>query len=264
MDPEAAAVQFVLNEPVERTRELIRAIEAGQVGPTSSRARVAGRPRLGGTSLDRTLVLLRAWRHDEYGAPRLSRLLRSLLEVQHSVEERATRAELVWTGHRPAGSPLRGTSPVIQEMLDSAESHVIVLSYSVWLSHWRVDAALDRMAAARRRGASVTFVIDRGYGSDSSIESHNRMELRTKWPSDAPRPDVYSWGDDDDEIAKLHAKAVVVDRRDLLVTSANFTGHGVSGNLELGVRLVGQPAQQAHDHVMSLIADGTFSREQLW
>ena len=162
MDPEAVAVQFVLNEPAERTRGLIRAIEAGQVGPSSSRARVAGRPQLGGTSLDRTLGLLRAWRHDDDGASRLSRLLKSLLEVQHSVEERATRAELVWTGHRPTGSPLRGTAPVLQEMFDSAESHVIVLSYSVWLSHSRVDAALDRLVAARRRGASVTFVIDRG------------------------------------------------------------------------------------------------------
>ena len=75
---------------------------------------------------------------------------------------------------------------------------------------------------------------------------------------------MYSWGDDDDKLAKLHAKAVVVDRRDLLVTSANLTGHGVSGNLELGARLSGRPARQAHDHVIGLIADGTFSREQLW
>lgn len=264
MGTEAAATQFVLNEPVERTQELIQALEAGSMEPVSSRARVALRLSLGGTSLDRTMELLREWRDEQDAAARLSRLLRSLLEVHNVVEKRSTHAELVWTGYRPPGSPLRNTSSVIREMLDAAKSHVIVMSYSVWLSHSRVDAALDRLAAARRRGALVTFVIDRDYSPGGSAEGHNREQLRTGWPDDAPRPDVYSWGDDNDEIAKLHAKVLVVDRRDLLITSANLTGHGLSGNLELGARLVGRPAQQAHDHVVGLIGDGTFTREQLW
>ena len=54
---------------------------------------------------------------------------------------------------------------------------------------------------------------------------------------------------------------IIVDRRDLLVTSANLTGHGMSGNLELGARLIGRPAEQAHDHVLDLITDGTFLKE---
>ena len=110
----------------------------------------------------------------------------------------------------------------------------------------------------------MTLVIDRDYGSDDSAEGHNLTQLRAGWPYDAPEPDVYGWGDDGDPIAKLHAKVIVVDRRDLLVTSANLTGHGMSGNLELGARLSGRPAQQAHDHVIGLIADGTFRRECLW
>ena len=208
--------------------------------------------------------LLRSWRREHDGTTRLPRLLSSLLEVQHAVEERSTRTELVWTGYRPTGSPLRSTSPVIREMIDAAESHVIVMSYSVWLGHSRVDAALDRLVEARHRGAQVTFVVDRDYNPDGSADGHNRAQLRTNWPNDAPEPDVYSWSDDNDEIAKLHAKVIIVDRRDLLVTSANLTGHGMSGNLELGARLIGQPAQQAHDHVIGLIADGTFAREHLW
>ena len=205
-----------------------------------------------------------AWRVEHDGAVRLARLLNSLLEVHRAVEKRSTQAELVWTGYRLPGSPLRNTSSVIREMVDAAKSHVIVMSYSVWLGHTRVDAAMDRLVAARRRGASVTFVVDRDYSPDGSVEGHNREQLRTGWPDDAPRPDVYSWGDDNDEIAKLHAKVLIVDRRDLLITSANLTGHGLSGNLELGARLVGRPAQQAHDHVVGLIGDGTFTREQLW
>ena len=210
------------------------------------------------------MSLLRAWREEPNGDSRLSRVLRSLLEVKHSVEESATQAELVWTGHKPPGSPLRSTPPVIGEMLDAAKSHVILLSYSVWLGHARVRAVLDRLVAARRRGAQVTFVIDRNYDPDGSGPGHNYGELRARWPVEALRPDVYGWGDDDDRIAKLHAKVIIVDRRDLLVTSANLTGHGMSGNLELGARLVGRPAQQAHDHVLRLITSGAFVREDVW
>ena len=264
MDPEPAAVAFVLAEPAERTRELVRTLESGHIEPTSSRARIAGRRWLGGTALDRTIGLLRAWHHEQDGALRLSRLLNSLLEVKHSVENQSTQAELVWTGYKPPGSPLRSTLPVIREMLDAAESHVIVLSYSVWLDNTRVDTVLDRAAAARRRGALMTFVLDRDYNPGGSASGHNWDQLRKRWPDDAPRPDVYTWGDDDDKIAKLHAKVIVVDRRDLLVTSANLTGHGMSGNLELGARLTGRPARQAHDHILGLIANGTFTREEPW
>ena len=161
MEPEPAAVTFMLAEPNQRTMELIGLLQAGLVDPTSSRARVAQRVVVGGGSLDRTMRLLQAWRDEHDGASRLSRMLRSLLEVKHYVEERGTHVELVWTGHKPPGSSLRSTPPVISEMLDAAQSHVIVLSYAVWLGQARVGAVLDRVVAARRRGAQVTFVTDR-------------------------------------------------------------------------------------------------------
>jgi len=43
----------------------------------------------------------------------------------------------------------------------------------------------------------------------------------------------------------MHAKCLLVDSRDLLVTSANFTFHGLHGNIEIGVRLSGAPAVEA-------------------
>jgi phosphatidylserine/phosphatidylglycerophosphate/cardiolipin synthase-like enzyme len=43
----------------------------------------------------------------------------------------------------------------------------------------------------------------------------------------------------------MHAKCLLVDASDLLVTSANFTFHGLQGNVEIGVRLRGAPAAEA-------------------
>jgi phosphatidylserine/phosphatidylglycerophosphate/cardiolipin synthase-like enzyme len=35
----------------------------------------------------------------------------------------------------------------------------------------------------------------------------------------------------------MHGKALLVDGRDLLVTSANFTFHGTRANIEFGIRI---------------------------
>ena len=45
--------------------------------------------------------------------------------------------------------------------------------------------------------------------------------------------------------ASMHAKCVLVDGNDLLVTSANFTFHGLHGNIEIGIRLSGPPVAEA-------------------
>lgn len=45
---------------------------------------------------------------------------------------------------------------------------------------------------------------------------------------------------DDDAMAALHAKTIVVDERELLVSSANLSYHGMQGNLEMGIRLVSE------------------------
>lgn len=43
---------------------------------------------------------------------------------------------------------------------------------------------------------------------------------------------------------KMHAKVLLVDENDLLVTSANFTHHGHAVNVEYGLRLSGEPARR--------------------
>ena len=42
---------------------------------------------------------------------------------------------------------------------------------------------------------------------------------------------------DDDSMAALHAKTIVVDEKNLLISSANLSYHGMEGNVEMGIRL---------------------------
>ena len=56
--------------------------------------------------------------------------------------------------------------------------------------------------------------------------------------------------------ASMHAKCLLVDGEDLLVTSANFTFHGLHGNIEVGVRLSGPPASEARKIFSHLVREG--------
>ena len=54
----------------------------------------------------------------------------------------------------------------------------------------------------------------------------------------------------------MHAKCLLVNGADLLVTSANFTFHGLHGNIEIGVRLSGPPALEARKMFSHLVENG--------
>lgn len=67
------------------------------------------------------------------------------------------------------------------------------------------------------------------------------------WPSRTPPPRVFHDREraEGAPYASMHAKCLLIDGKDLLVTSANFTFHGLHGNIEIGVRLGGAPAAEA-------------------
>jgi phosphatidylserine/phosphatidylglycerophosphate/cardiolipin synthase-like enzyme len=55
---------------------------------------------------------------------------------------------------------------------------------------------------------------------------------------------------------KLHAKVLVADRGDALVTSANLTSYAMDRNMEMGARIIGQPAADIARHFDLLEAYG--------
>ena len=95
------------------------------------------------------------------------------------------------------------------------------------------------VADAAGRGASVIIICDRGRGAASRIVE--------AWPVGVQLPRILHNRErlDGAPYSSMHAKCLLVDTVDLLVTSANFTFHGLHGNIEIGVRLGGAPAGEA-------------------
>ena len=63
-------------------------------------------------------------------------------------------------------------------------------------------------------------------------------------------PEIYSY---DDKDSSLHAKFLVVDKKEILVTSANMTDRAMTRNLEMGIRHRGKIAKDAVDMIELLI-----------
>jgi hypothetical protein len=162
--------------------------------------------------------------------------------------------EIVWTGPTSPGTLVRSTPAVVEEMLRSVREagEILVVGYSLTADDGTLmKGVVDLLADASRMGASVTLVLHR------DIEQHNKSNLLLAWSVFARKPNVLTWlPPPDHPYTKLHAKAIVVDRIDLLVTSANFTFHGLESNLELGLRIRGPQAGIVAERFDELMAAG--------
>lgn len=173
----------------------------------------------------------------------MMRLCLQALRVQHDeMRPRLLEAELVATLPPETPGIARPTERVVREMLERPAKEIILLGYEF------TDRDLMRLLAdAASRGANVIMICDRGRGSIQRV-------LDT-WPSGTRPPRLFldrkrTGGA---PYASMHAKCLLVDGSDLLVTSANFTFHGLHGNIEIGVRLSGSPAAEARKIFLHLV-----------
>jgi phosphatidylserine/phosphatidylglycerophosphate/cardiolipin synthase-like enzyme len=82
-----------------------------------------------------------------------------------------------------------------------------------------------------------------------------------QWPPDRPVPEVFYYPRSVEPTrgpkASLHAKCVVVDGRDVFVSSANFTEAAQERNIEVGLLVRSLPlAGRLVHHFQFLVADG--------
>lgn len=160
------------------------------------------------------------------------------------------RVEVAWTYPASSRHGLRTTGGVARELISGSSNTLLVVGYSVTIDPGLTGLAaltLAAIAQAAQRGVATTIVLH----SDANLSAMFRQ-----WASGVPRPTVYTWPESSDPMAAIHAKLLVVDRRDALVTSANLTYHGFERNLEMGVRVTGTAAAEMSDQIHALIADG--------
>lgn len=153
--------------------------------------------------------------------------------------------EVVCTAPFTLGVPVRATFATAAEMIATAQREIILVGY-VFTEGAR--ELLNRVVAATKRGVPVTLV-------GNELRAHLPF-LRSVWGNATP-PRVFSRDTNTiDAMATLHAKLLLCDRTDGLVTSANFSLHGLHENIELGVRIQAPAIARMAEVIDELIAHG--------
>ena len=170
--------------------------------------------------------------------------------------ERLSRPELeiAWTGPDAEGPLIRGTSAILEEMLEGVRDagEVLLVGYSLTAAAGTfMERIVGLLEDSARRRAAIVMVLH------EDDEQANLENLTRVWDVFTKKPRVFTWRPPPDHLyRKLHAKCLVVDRLDALVTSANFTFHGLESNLELGLRVRGPQAAVIAERFDQLIAAG--------
>lgn len=167
--------------------------------------------------------------------------------------------EICWTGPDAEGPLVTPNAAAVERLLkecrDTGEILLVGYSFSVPEGSF-MERVVEHLVDAAKRRAKIQMVLHK------DDESRNKGELLHHWDVFARKPEIYTWDPPGDHpYTKLHAKCLVVDRLQMLVTSANFTFHGLESNIELGVLVRSQPlASAVHERFDSLIRAGVLRR----
>lgn len=143
-------------------------------------------------------------------------------------QARATLVATLPSGQR--GLPT--TRDVVRSLVQGARQEILVVGYSITDEEFR--AHLIRKGV---QGVKVTVVSDRIRGEAQA--------LRREWPAIAtPLLALQGVEPERGQSSVTHGKVVVSDRSEALIGSANFTLGGLRNNLELGLLIRGEAAEQ--------------------
>lgn len=139
---------------------------------------------------------------------------------------------------------------VVESMLDGAERNITLTGYAV------SDYFTEMINLIIEK--STKGVYTRLYVNDYDKQKNQLkklMDYRSKFLR------IFNYQKNaDDSMAALHAKAIVVDEKQLLVSSANLSYHGMQGNIEMGIRIESQEkARQVEDLLKELVRMKTFT-----
>jgi hypothetical protein len=239
--------------------KLIEALETERLKKNSKRIVInnvfSGQER----TQSKVVHLYLVWKENfpTFSAKDFSLLLKSISETISIEREKSTEVELVWTGPLGSSEFPRMTRQVVQDIINDSENELMIAGY--WIAGQAdgegiVADIIELLVKAVERDVNLTMILDQNpkhYGGT------NEEVIRELWNPNVELPKMAIWPDvSNGNHLKMHAKLIVGDQNDALVTSANLTMHALDKNIEMGVRLKGKPAQKIARHLESLIEEG--------
>lgn len=224
---------------------LADALATGRIGAPITQAALA--PHVPDDHLNRVWAALAALETDGMALRHIAQAVRLLVEERDANQQMADRVELVWSPPELDTIDARDTSVVVQELFRRAKRSVLIATFA--LDEKKKAEALFgelaiRMDVEPELSVRVFANIHRQHHdetpSSTLVWEFTRRIREQVWPGQR-LPEVFydprSLEIEGQKRAVLHAKAVVVDARWTLLTSANFTEAAHERNMEAGVLL---------------------------
>jgi phosphatidylserine/phosphatidylglycerophosphate/cardiolipin synthase-like enzyme len=156
--------------------------------------------------------------------------------------------QLVLSGCQSESVPTRDTAAVMQALLGSARTEVIMAGYAFHRASEILAPLHAKMKADAGFTVRIIMDIKRPYQNRTIAQDLARKAQLEFWQQSwpwQPRPTLYfdprSLALAPEQRASMHAKFVLVDRAQALITSANFTRAALTKNIEVGL-LIQEPS----------------------
>ena len=164
-------------------------------------------------------------------------------EIKNIKRENEKTTSLVWTSPFIFNERADNTKSIILEMINNSKHSVTFVGYVI---QENTQEIFDALSNATKRGVKIRLLFEE---AEKYVKSIRRM-----WKDNVSFPEVYSYHPKAKR-SSLHAKVLIIDSNDILITSANLTGRGIdtNRNVEMGIRHVGKTAHDAEELIETLI-----------
>ena len=153
------------------------------------------------------------------------------MEAKSRHDKNSNDLEIVWTGPNKISTGIRNTKPVIEYMLKSAsiDEKIILVDYMITCN---AESIVHELKSCLNEGVNVDLIIDNN--------SQNRKHLRKCFAEKSlTHPRIFIRKGKESDYYKVHAKMVIIGKRQMLLTSANLTELGTEVNFEMGLLVRG-------------------------
>lgn len=247
-DLHAAIAAMAATHHLDRVLAAAAAIRSNAGPDGADRARSLLGPVIGHRSADPLADVVEICRRrGVWDAPSIAAAMEGAA-VAVSLVGSSQAIEIAWTGPLPKRTILRRTEQVIRQVVDSARSHIWLVSYVVHDPHGIAKV----LSSAIARGVVVSALLESSESRGGTLSKDPAASLSAVIPG----IQFYEWPTTADR-GCVHAKCVIADDTTAFVTSANLTGAAMERNMELGVLIRGglQPLEMA-SHLRSLVDEG--------
>jgi phosphatidylserine/phosphatidylglycerophosphate/cardiolipin synthase-like enzyme len=242
-------------------RELINALRSDRLGApftTMGVERIIGSPLAAAVSTN-----LQKLAEEGFTSSQIARTIELMVQTksQGSLED---LIDVVTTGPEAPGITNRDTSVVVRELFFHAQHSVLVAGYAVYQGQRVFQALAARMELVPEMKVRLVLDIQRGPGDSAGAREVSRRFAdrfrNQQWPKNGRTPELYydprSLELDPVKKACMHAKCIVIDRKIVFVSSANFTEAAQERNVEVGLLIRSTTlAERVQSHFDSLIGE---------